>query len=547
MRFPSKKAFVRASLVLIFAIPTWAHAEDAKAKYLNVDEAKTAFGAEFSLEKDGDYFTLYGGTTKSCRDLYEIASDANAGTFSIHFKGGDKACLSKDEALKSVDASKNPFVTLFKDNMDAKMKPTGNFDHVDLVVKEEYSSKSTGTPFELKNDKGESLQSPAYLADKKKKDDEDKKKEAERKKDQAIDRDVMLVTKCGRGLKELQVGSDALDRLMGLSETVKAGILADQGDKFFTDAEKNLREKFFRACRVKILKARTDDLYADSKLSLSKKDDGITAEDCDSRLKKIGDEDESYIPKIADAYLELVNRYMNSSTLSVEDAYTAAMDAIAKVREFAPSDEDKAEALEKKLDAAERNLNLALLRKAAMQGADSEDFKAMKDHVLGYMTEEGNGCITDQGAIVATRRLDPKCGESQWIALQYAQQLQLAQTSQVALNQQAQLAMCNNATANGLVLTPAEQTACTTIQAAAKAKEAANANAGLTGANDGFGFGTTGAAATQTTNPANNTTAANTTVANNTTNGNGVVNNPTNNGTNVPVNNAGTGVRHLYK
>jgi hypothetical protein len=421
MRFPSKKAFVRASLLLIFAIPTLAHAEtpeektsreakesaDKKSHYISLSEAQAAFGSEFSLEDKSGTFTLYGGTSEDCLGSFDFSNDPKKGQFKILYKGTNDSCLKFETATK--DLPKGKFRSL-ADLPDGKMKPTGTFDLVNLVSDNANSSKSPWTSEELKTDADKSLSNVAAedVATKKKKALADKK-QAE------IDRDKDIVKTCNRGLKELDVGDAALARLAKIPEVVK-----DLGDQYFTDKGEAIRAAKFKACRIQILKAKTDDL---------------AASDCESRLKKIAAADDKYTAKVKALYLELVNRYMNSTTLDMEDAYAASVDTITKLREYDLTDKEA-----KDVDAAERNVNLHFLRLAAMKGSDSDEFKSMKDHMLEYMLAgDGANCLNEQGVIPmnSAQRYNAACASSQWLSNQLVQQVQLAGSNQLVLNAQA--------------------------------------------------------------------------------------------------------------
>lgn len=502
MRFPSKQSLVRVSLLFLFALPTIAQGDentdtqsaqdvaDRKEHFLALSEAKQAFGKEFSIGEVNSQFVLYGGTSKVCRDKFEIETDGAKGEYRIHYLGDAPDCLYFDRVTKDLPSA--DFVKLQSGvkSEEVKMIPTGTFDKVNLVVDDPYSSKGLyASSDELTTDDGKSLshENEKEVADR-------KKQEAADKKQKMIDAAFTVVTKCHRGLKELDVGDEALARLAEIPEIVK-----EKGEEWFADNAAKFREEKFKACRVQMLKAKVDE---------------IASSECESRLQKIADADPKYTSRIKDIYMQLVNRYAHSASLGMEEAYDAAMDTIAKIREFGLSEKEEADLL-----AVERNINLQFMQKAALEGVKSENFIAMKDKMLEYMlAEDAEGCLTGEGAIVPAQRMNKACAGSQWLSLQFSQQIGMANANQALLDKQAlasQLmtdydacsALRASAAQAGTTLDAANDARCKPIEAQVNAQKTATANVGLNA--NGFGTimnGTNTTAYGTTTNTATNPT-----------------------------------------
>lgn len=454
MRFPSKA-------LLIFVLSTAiAHADEGSARYLSLSQAREAFGPEFSLENMDGAFTLFGGTSEACLTSFDIKNDPKKGEFSILYKGDNDGCLKFTDTVK--DLPRGGFRSL-ADLPDAKMKPEGTFDSAKLVSENAYSSKNPWNREDLKSDKDEFL-SNVSAADfaKLKKDEEAKKKQAQ------VDMDLLLVSKCHRGLPELDLGSDALARLAKIDEVVR-----DKGDEWFADSAKKFRDETFSACQKQILKARTDQ---------------IASAKCEDRLKKLAGEDEQYVSKIKSLYFDLANRYTNSTTMEVEDAYQASMDTLEKIREYDITEED-----EQKILGMQRNIQFAFLRRAAAQGSESEAFKFMKGKMLDYMVEnDAEGCLDqDTGMVLSMQRMNRACSGAMAMSIALGQQIVAANGKQMLLNQQArELAdrdACANLRSSGMALQPFEEAKCKAIETADAEKASAAANGSLSNAASGFG------------------------------------------------------------
>lgn len=491
MRFPSKKSFVRASLLFVFALPNLAYAEETpeemkareqkeaaalSAKYLDLEAAKTAFGTEFSIEDRDGVFTLFGGTSVACRSAFDIKSDPVKGEFRIYYDGSNADCLEFDKAM--AEKLKPTFVSLSGGDKseDGKMKPTGTFKVVNLAVPKKNSSKGIVDLYELKD--GDKSLSHVSEAEAKK-----KKLQAETdKKALQTDTDITLVTKCIRGLKELDVGDDALTRLLALPEAMKSEIAKAKGDDWMSESEKAIREKKFKACKVQFARAKEDSI-ADAK--------------CDDRLKKIAGEDDSYVAKIKTLYLDLIGRYMRDATngtKSIDESYDAAVAAVDKLRDegYKLSEDDL-----KDVDAAERNFNLHFLRLAATKGANSEEFKSIQGKMLDYMlADDANEClVTETGAINPAQARNSKCQAKQWLSQQLGQQVIAANGNQALIDKKAaelqlaakeadDLAACSALPATA---TDVQKKACTDLQARVDARNSAAANGSLNTAANGFG------------------------------------------------------------
>jgi hypothetical protein len=487
MRFPSKHSFVRASLLFVFVVPTPAFADVASTvaasalaaasaavepaaetagspeRFLNLSEAQKAFGPEFSTKEVDGTVILFGGTTKECMENFDVSNDPNNGTFKIFYKGGNDTCLSHTDAVK--DIARGAYQGL--DSLpDGRMKATGTFDRVDLVWENLTSSKSPFASVEIPVDADGASIAHLSAADA---EALRAKKEHEKKQGEA-DFDMLLVTKCHRGLDELDVGEEALERLLQVPELLGE----NKDEKWLSDTAAKFRAEKFAACRKQILKARTDEIASAS---------------CEDRLAKIVAEDPEYAPKVKALYLDLVKRYMDSQAMGVEEAFTAATDTLEKIRGFDLGEKEEAE-----LAVLERNLHLRFLQRASLEGADSESFKAMRSNMLDYLAESDTlGCLTDGGAISPQQARNPGCASAQWLSMQFGQQIGIAQGVQAQLNKKAQeladtqgcQVLRSNSALSGSPLSAADEAKCKAIEYAADAKLKATVNAGITG--NGFG------------------------------------------------------------
>lgn len=473
MRTPSKLKFIRSSLILAALLPNAASAEVTpeeaakKSRSLSFEEAKKAFGPEFSAEASDGTFTLYGVTTENCKSSnFDFSNDPKKGEFKIFYKGFNDDCLDFDKSKAAIAAGEKSLA--LSSLIDSKMTGSATFAALKLCSEDLSSDKNRVRCQELKNDKDETLsfESSADLAKKKKLADEEKRQGQ-------IDIDLQLVTKCNRGLSELDVGAEALARLAKIPAVVE-----EKGDKYFSAAESKHRAAEFAACRISILRGATSD---------------IDQTGCEERLKKISSADDKYVSKVKALYLELVNRYMNSTTLGMVEAYEKAIGAIEFARGLDLDEKETADLL-----AAERNLHVNFLRLAAAKGEGSDEFAFIKDKMLGFMLGSDElGCLTDKGAVAPEQRMNRACAGNQWLSAQLTTHDMNARLTQQRMNTEAliaqkkendalKLGQCQFAEASKTVQSPVENAECTALKAQADKEVKSVLNAGL----DGLGFGT---------------------------------------------------------
>jgi hypothetical protein len=474
MRTLSKLKFIRSSLLLAALLPNLASAEVSpeeaakKSRTLTLADAKKAFGPEFSADGADGIFTLYGVTTENCKkDNFDITNDSKKGEFKIFYKGFNDDCLDFEKSKAAIAAGEKSLG--LSSLTDSKLTGASSFAALKLCSEDLASDKNRVRCQELTNEKDEVLafESAADLEKK-------KKAQAEEKRQGQIEIDLQLVTKCNRGLSELDVGAEALARLAKIPSVVE-----EKGEKYFSAAEEKHRAAEFAACRLTILRTASSD---------------ISQTGCEERLAKISAADEKYASKVKALYLELVNRYMNSSTLGIEDAYEKSMEAIARARGLDLSEKEIAN-----LDVSERNLHLNFLRLAAMKGENSVEFEFMKEKAADFIaSSDTEGCLTvnETGMFLPAQR-NPQCIGTQQLSAQFNNNLVIAHTTQGRMNVAAQIAQqkendalklgeCRTAELTKTPQSPAETNLCSTLKAKADLEEKMVLNAGL----DGKGFGT---------------------------------------------------------
>lgn len=406
------RSHLKLSLILAAAIfPAVLHAGDVvlttEDRLLNLEEAKKAFH-EFAVvkEDDGKMAALYGTTSKECMSAFTVNNDSKKGEFTISFaKGSDPACLdyaklgevkdheglAKKEGAKLVFTESLEKLNLRSENKKSDRKPNIFDELIDTDTKESITFVSQ--------------------ADIEKK----KKTEAEEKAIREAQKDYLLAVSCTRGLTELDIRTKSIENLAKVKDFVSKDEI---GEKWFAKMRKETNEKIFAACSLQISRAKSDDL-------------GL----CDDRLAKLVAQDESYGPKVRALYMNLVNRYMNSTTLGVTEAFDKAQAMIETLRGMDLEDEEI-----KALDVAERNLYLTMIRKAAAEGSESATFAEMSEKFKAHLMDNDElGCLDEEARLLPTQRMNVSCREAAWMSAQLQQNTALAVANAGILKKKAEL------------------------------------------------------------------------------------------------------------
>ncbi len=416
MRSHKKIAFMIAAAMLpslAFGLDTDPKPEtkETPAKYLSMVEAQKAFGPEFGAEKnkEGTIAFLWGVTSTECfNDAFEIKPDAKRGEYTIFYKGKKEDCLEHAKQ-KAAASSENKLVGLSTIE-ELKMKLDGSFESLNLRYEDPTSDKNR-VRLDAFKDADDALISHKSAADLL----EEKKQEEEKRVADTLDASMNFVASCGRNLTEL----DLVDKV--IEELADSKLVAGDDKKVakLAEARKKANEKIYKACKLQIERGKMDQLA-----------------DCGERLKKLAMEDDTYTKKVKDAYIALVGRLMNSTRLSLEEAYDAATDVIALIREF-----DLDEKEEKNLIASERNMQFHFLRRAAMEGADSENFQLIREKTLDFMLEadleDDVVCLNDDGSVRPEMRLATACADSARMSAVLNQNTQFAVGTQKAAEAKA--------------------------------------------------------------------------------------------------------------
>lgn len=446
----------------------------SNARYLTMDEAKTAFGDEFSVRIVNGQVLVDGGTAEKFRSNFVFTN----------FYEGDKLKLKiyydgkNDEALNFGNVKKEDvkFITL-QDNFDGGMiKLSKSIKSIEMVSPNAYSSKKPWNENEFLNEDGElvSYVSPEDIARKK------KLEEAE-KGEKQNDLNVLLVTKCHRGLSELDVGSEALAQLLKANASVQEKIANDKGEDWLSEQSKKFTKEVFEACRTQMLRGKLAD---------------ISKSECDSRLVKIGNDDDSYVVKIKGLYFDLSERYLNTDTMGVQEAYEASIAALGKVRSFQVDEKDEASE-ERKIKLAEDRIQAILMGRSVAEGSKSESFEFMRGKALeNLIALDTNEClIPETGYMLPNMMQNPLCAEMRVLSYNFIkqsnEQLRVAnQNAELITKQNQYLAdqqNCAALRAGGVPLQAGEEAKCKAIElaVAANAKAAANESIG----NSAAGYG----------------------------------------------------------
>jgi hypothetical protein len=527
MRFPSKKSLVRASLCLILAVPTLAEAapspdavstnatektddnaktadtqvdatkKDPVANWqdLKFDQAKTAFGPEFSVNNIGGTYTLFGGTSADCLPHFDIHNDGATGEFWIRYDGLNKDCLSFD-TVKAKTAPKD-FV-LLSEQPDSKMTPTGTFAAVQFRSANPYSGLH---PFDRdplasseKDKDGKAIVlSNTSEADKKKQREQDEID----KRNAQISVAEKVISTCKHGISELDIVPSWISFLANQPQFMK-----DKDADWESETLKKNRDREFAACSRQIRRGTIERDKMDEKTVAA-------LSTCDVFLKTLASEDPDSVAKIKKMYMSLLNRYLQSAPPGLESEYDAAMELLAKVREFDLSDDESSD-----LANLEQNLNIHFLNAAAAEGTDSKEFQAMKANMLTYMFDRDKaGCLSNQGLLMPyALRAGKNCASAAYFSSVFNQQLSIANTAQFGLNQKAafeklkaDVAVCSamrtSAAQAGVAMDPAQDAHCKPLEAQVAALSKPLVNNGL--GSTSFGQVSTGApnaAATGATN-----------------------------------------------
>lgn len=451
------RSHLKLSLILAAAVfPALAHSaaglttEDLQ---LNLSQAKTAFHQFQAVAEDGGKMaTLYGTTSKECMGAFVVNNDSSKGEFTITLpKGSDPACL---DYSKLTDIKEHESLTK-KDG--SKLVFSDTVEKVLLRGKDPKSDRSAKPEELLDADTGKSMVFTS-LADQEKQ----KKSDAEMMKLKAVQSDYLLAVSCVRGLNELDLRVGAIDNLAKVKDFVAK---EEIGDKWFKKIRKETDEKIFKACSLQITRAKTDDLA-----------------ECDARLARLVGKDPEYFgPKVRALYMTMVNRYKNSTTLSVNEAYDKAAEMIETLRGM---DLDDAEV--KAVDTAERDLLLAMLNRTAKEGEEMA-YNEMAEKFKGHLLEHNDlGCLDDNAALFPAKRMNPACREIGWMASQLPQSAALnvamiqvqagkAALQQVAEQEQMKHSSCMAIKAAGGASTPE----CQALEAKFAAAASASANAGI--------------------------------------------------------------------
>ena len=529
MHFPSKKSFVRASLLLIFAVPTLAYADDQKdqvpknstsvetvsaddsARYLSLADAKLAFGSEFSIENSGKTYDLFGGTSKDCLTSFDIKNSGETGQFTIKYLGGKPKCLDFSKAMKGV--SEGDQISLAA-TPDGQMTPTGTFDKVVLFAPRTFTSKESSEELLLSD--GKSLAHESAADAKKRVDQEKVDKLADRK-----DLDVKFISKCVHGFSELEVRQSAID---DLQKTVKE--IADKDSeldaKYFDQANAETRAKIFRGCEIQIMNGAVADLNpmflgdedSDAPVKATKKKSkGFSASDCSSKLEKIALKDPKYVKKIEDLYMAFIKKQMANQPAGLDKAYEAAEGMMEKLRAFADDHSvDGAEdaATPAKIDALDKAMHLQFLALAA-KGDDPEFFNTVKSDIFDYMAgdEKLADCNNGAGVPSAKELRMPTKGCAASLELSNALFAQTNVEGKTQFDLANKKAMADLA-ADCQTATPKNPMACKAMDDAAKSAASLAANGSLNTAANGYGQATTGTTnGTPSVNPATTLPSAN--------------------------------------
>lgn len=386
------RSHLKLSLILAAAVfPVLGHSAvvpTTQDLLLNLSQAKAAFH-EFQTvaEDEGKMATLYGTTSKECMSAFVVTNDPGKGAFTITLpKGSDPACL---DYSKLTDIKEHESLTK-KDG--AKLVFSETLEKVSLRGQDPRSDRPSKPDELLDADTGKSI-GFVSLADKEKQ----KKSEAEMMRLKAVQSDYLLAVSCVHGLSELDLRANAIDNLAKVKDFVAK---EEIGDKWLKKMRKETDDKIFRACSLQMTRGKTDDLA-----------------ECDGRLAKlVGKDPEFFGPKVRALYMTMVNRYKNSTTLSVNEAYDKAVEMIETLRGM---DLDEAEI--KAVDVAERDLLLAMLNRAAKEGEETA-YGEMAEKFKWHLLEHNDlGCLNDDAMILPVKRMNPACSEIGWMAAQLHQ------------------------------------------------------------------------------------------------------------------------------
>jgi hypothetical protein len=538
MRFPSKKQLVRASLILIFAVPTLAHADDKvkkvdentpdTSKYLSFEDARAAFGPDFSLEKSGDSYVLYGNSSLAClgndsgaAGSFTITPSPDKANFMIKYDGKNDDCLDHDKAIGKVKSKFKDIVQL-SELKDAKFTPTKSFKKVTLVREDPTASKERYPFDELTDDDGKS-----YVFES----SDDKAKRIKKDKDDAAriaeDKQFYLVSQCHTNLAETDVGYGAVDAILKMKDFIIPEDLKDKDGwdqkdkKSWASARKTeFREEELAACKLEFKSA----TFAD-----------IAKSKCDKRFTEIAKEDKTKIQEIADAYLALATRFATLSVadlvnqkMAMVDALAGASQALKKRNTLLGTDDADPKAISDQLA-----IDLKFVQMSTALGSASSDFKAMRQNLISDMlSHDPSSCVAQTSVtnpatlevitnvgINPAQSANPDCVTMKWAvgnlgvltntAVTQATTLQLqADAAKIKAQDAQDLQMCQLKTDAKASMTALETTRCTSLKSAADQSATTLANGSLTSAGTSFGStsnGTTTAANTTAIAPVINT------------------------------------------
>lgn len=409
MRSHLKLSFILAAAIfptLLIAADPVVLVQTTEDRLLNLEEAKRAFH-EFAVvkEDDGKMAALYGTTSKECMNAFTVENDSKKGEFTISFsKGSDPTCLdySKLDVKEHESLSKK---------QGAKLVFTTSLTTVNLRSEDKKSDRRPDIFDELLDaDRNEKI---SFVSDA----DNEKNKKSEAEKQAALDvqKDYLLATSCVHGLTELDMRTTAIENLANVKDFVAKDEI---GDKWFSKMRKETNEKIFSACKLQVSRAKTYDL-------------GL----CDDRLAKLVAQDDTYGPKVRALYMTLVNRYMNSSSLSVAEAFDKAEGMIETLRGMDLDEKESAA-----LDVAERNLYLTMLRKASVEGLESEAFTGMSDKFKAHLLDSDTlGCLDGDARLLVTQRMNAGCREAAWMSAQLQKSASMATAYAGILKKKAEL------------------------------------------------------------------------------------------------------------